>query len=85
MKLCTFEGCDTMHHARGMCHYHYNLWAYRQKHTLVDEWKRKPLKSDNLELTGLSPSEETNLIATVRNLYLGGWRGRRQMKSLEKA
>lgn len=26
LKVCSTDGCDNLHHARGLCHLHYSRW-----------------------------------------------------------
>ena len=64
MKICSAEGCERKHYARGMCLTHYRRWRYAHRH----DYKRAPLKSDNLRSPQLTPGQLGAIIGLVRSL-----------------
>lgn len=36
IRLCSIEGCENIHEARGWCHAHYRRWL--RTGTVVDGW-----------------------------------------------
>ena len=47
MRVCTIDGCDRKHRARGMCQAHYERWLYQANPTVranrirnAAEWNR---------------------------------------------
>lgn len=68
MSGCSIADCPNQHVARGFCRKHYDAYMSHGEIPLMRDLMSKRIRSDSLELTGLSPSQEVNLCSLVRAL-----------------